>query len=238
MNPCSPRDIDFIVSRAKEPTARLFGHMDADGFLATEQTRRNLEAAGISIVSQVISPSTASYRFWRRAFRVEQYDSGLAIFIDIALDFHDPYDSIESISTVSVRNPDTMFVVIDHHAMPNLQWLPKNLLLISTPTVFDCCLGSPSDEFMVPASICDGERSLVRERVTDAHERRAEGVRRAVADAKGVANHVSDFLTQRRWSFFETLASEPPECHRNVRGRRSPRSRPSPAIDAAMGVST
>jgi hypothetical protein len=63
------------------------------------------------------------------------------------------------------------------------------------------------------------------------------GVRRAAADINGmVGAKLLSFLRLRKWEFFESLAEEPNEYHRNVRGRRTANGLESPLLEAVRNA--
>jgi hypothetical protein len=230
-----PRLEYHLRGMPQSPRCLLFGHADGDGVLATEQTRRNLSMHGVRVSETVVSRATGNYRFWRATLAELSYTRcDLVVVIDIAFDFRDPAQSFTALTAAARSHPATRFVVVDHHPLTRTGPKPKNLDLVSVDRVFDCCLGMPTDEFMLVAALCDGDGRAVRERTTPTYAKRAVGVRRAVADKDGLGmDRVMALIRQRRWSYFEAVADEPPECHRNVRGRRSPKSAPSPLLLAA-----
>ena len=214
----------------------MFGHSDADGHLAAQQTDENLESSGIEIGQVVVSPETSGYRFWGRSFTDWDLSPfGLVVVVDIAFRFRDPVESLTSVLAVVDDHPETEFVIVDHHPLPGPDLARGNLLLIEARSAYDCCVGTPSDELMVVAAICDGDADAVRPLVSDTQKKRADGVRRAAADVRGVAgSRLLTLLDRRRWDFFEDLADEPSEYHKRVRGRRTARSLTSPLLEKAM----
>ena len=216
-------------------TAVVFGHADADGHLAAEQSRRNLEAEGINVQETVVSQETRGHRFWERGFSSYRFaDIGLVVVVDIAFNFKDAASSLEAVLEVVDCSPSTHFVVVDHHPLVYPASERPNLTLREADSVFDCCYGTPSDELMVPAAICDGDAGAVRPRITETFEKRAVGVRRAAADRTGLAgSRLMALLRDSRWDVFDALASEPRHLHSSVRGWRRANCMPSPALNAA-----
>lgn len=156
------------------------------------------------------------------------------VVVDIAFKFKDPTQSLKAVLDVVDHNPDTYFVIVDHHPVPHPKRSRPNLSLVEARSAYDCCLGTPSDELMVIAAICDGDGAMVGSRISDVQRKRADGVRRAAADMAGVAGStLIKLLELRRWDFFENLADEPEEFHRRARGRRTTRSQASPMLEAA-----
>ena len=216
--------------------AVVFGHADADGHLAAEQSRRNLEAEGITVQETVVSQATRSYRFWEHGFPSYRFDGiALVVVVDIAFRFKSPEDSLEALLEVVDSSPHTRFVVVGHHPLVSPTSERSNLTLREAASVFDCCYGSPSDELMVPAAICDGDSKAVRPKITEAFKQRAVGVRRAAADRTGLAGSKLMMLLQKsRWDLFDALATEPKHLHTSVRGWRRASCPRSPALSEAQ----
>ena len=216
-------------------SALIFGHADADGHLAAEQSRTNLEAEGIDVKEVIVSPETSSYRFWQGGFSARQFaDDQLVVAVDIAFNFRNPNDSLETLVRTADRHPCTQFLVIDHHPLKKPSKARSNLTLVAVDKVYHCCVGRASDELMVPAAICDGAEKEVASRASPQLKRRAVGVSRAAADVGGVAgDRLLALLRCRRWDFFGALAQEPAMFHVTVRGRRTTRSLASPLLEAA-----
>lgn len=220
---------------ARHSPALLFGHADADGHLATEQTRRNLKRAGVKVSQVVISPETASFRFWTDYFpRVDFVKHGLVVTVDLAFSFKNPRESLSAVVKTVRSNPSTQFIILDHHPLLNPNQMPANLRLVSVDRVYDCCLGIATDDFMAVASICDGGVIVSSGRARESHMKRAVGLRRAAAEKQLNGDPLLRLLRQKKWSFFEALADEPAEYHRTVRGRRSSRGFASPLLQAAL----
>ena len=215
--------------------AIVFGHADADGHLSAEQSRTNLQAAGINVEEVVVAPETSSYRFWAQTFpHLDFHRFRLVVVVDIAFNFRNPDQSLEALVQVVDDYSKTQFVVIDHHPLQRPKSPRPNLTLIEANSVYDCCFGAPSDELMVVAALCDGDGRAVRSRTSFELTKRAIGVRRAAADTGGVAGaKLMSLLRRRRWDFFEALSEEPTEFHRHARRRRTARSLNSPLLDAA-----
>ena len=226
--------MDRLIGRAS--TAVVFGHADADGHLAAEQSRRNLEFEGIEVQETIVSQRTRSYRFWEHSFPSYRFhDVALVVVVDIAFSFKDPASSLEAVLEVVDSSPSTRFVIVDHHPLVYPTSERPNLTLREATGVFDCCYGSPSDELMVPAAICDGDSRAVRTKITEAFEKRAVGVRRAAADRTGLAgSKLMTLLQESRWDLFDALATEPKHLHTSVRGWRRANCPPSPALNEAQ----
>ena len=218
-------------------SAIVFGHADADGHIAAEQTRTNLLADGVHVSAVVVSAETRNYRFWDRTFihwDLSPYD--MVVAVDIAFSFREPASSLDALLKVVDDHPTTEFVVIDHHPLSRPRHRRGNLSLIEVQDPHDCCLGQPSEELMAIAALCDGGPTSVV--ANPEMRRRALGVRRGAADLGGVAGTtLLELLAGRRWDFFEALADENPELHRSVRGRRRIGNAPSPLLRSATGRS-
>ena len=217
------------------PTAIVFGHADGDGHLAAEQSRTNLQANGINVSRVVVGPETRNYRFWEQTFSQWNFKgSQLVYVVDIAFSFRDPKRSLKTVVQVADDHPATQFVVIDHHPLKLPPRPRPNLKLVEVSSAYDCCVGTPSDDLMVVAAICDRDETSVRSRLTMLMKKRAIGVRRAAADTCGVAGpNLLMLLRDRRWDFFEALADEPADFHILARGRRRACSADSPMLEAA-----
>ena len=216
--------------------AIVFGHWDADGYLAAEQSRVNLAAFGAAVDKVVVSLDTRNYSFWEQAFsRACFHDYGLVVIVDIAFDFLRPEKSLDAVLSVVRQHPTTDFAIIDHHPFLHPVRGAANLQMVDVESVYSCCWGEPSDELMVLAALCQGEKRFVKRRITPSVERRALGFRRAVAalkDSSGSA--LMRLLADREWELFEKLADEPAALHRNVRGRRVSGTPSSPALVEIM----
>ena len=197
----------------------------------------NAQDAGAASCEVLVDPAvTPGYRFWERRFQDLSIDCvDTAIFVDLMLNYRAPEDSIERIRRKAEGHPDTQFLVIDHHQYEGTQMpaVPTNLQFRFTDQVYKCCFGQPSD-LMVIASICDRDESPVRNRITDAHRRRAIRVSRAAADRRGLAGKpLVSLLHEQRWDILEALGQEDRQLHRTVRGMRPANSPASPALAAA-----
>lgn len=214
----------------------VFGHADADGHLAVEQTRHNLSKEGVTRVTTIVSQQTRNYRFWEKAFCEHdfiKYDA--VIVVDIAFYFKEPRSSLNAVLNTVDAFPGTSFIIIDHHPLQRPVKPRPNLELVEVSSPYDCCFGPPSNELMVLAEICDGDQSSVAAMLSAKSKARALGVRRAAADIDGVAGkQLLQLLRRRDWAFFEDLAKEPTGSHLTVRGRRHPNSGRSPLLALAI----
>ena len=217
-------------------SAILFGHADADGHLAAEQSREWLVKTGFS-VTVVVSSETRNYRFWERLPRFDLSSYGLVVTVDVAFRFRDPDDSLATLLAVSDSYPNKEFIVIDHHPLVRPQVPRKNVQLIEVDDPYDCCLGVPNPELMAIAALCDGASTSIAP--TPQLRQRALGIKRAAADVGGAAGYgLLQLIRERRWDFFEALAEEDIELHRSVRGVRRSTNRLSPLLEYARGLSS
>ena len=201
-------------------SAVVFGHADADGHLAAEQTRDYLLDRGITATT-VVSSKTHNYRFWEKLPEFDLSDYELVVFVDIAFRFRDPSDSLARLMDISDQQAHKQFIVIDHHPLLLPQNPRKNVLLHEVSDPYECCLGAPDSDLMQVAALCDGSPTTVVP--TPLLRRRALGVKRAAADVGGVAGDgLLKLIRERRWDFFEALADEDHEMHRSARGIRRP----------------
>ena len=216
--------------------AIIFGHADADGHLAAEQTRTNMTREGIEVRELIVGPETKNYKFWESTFAtVDLREFRLAVVVDIAFSFRDTDQSVRCLLRTVECHAETHFLVIDHHPLNHSDNIPNNLSLIQVDSAYDCCVGTPSDELMVVAAICDGDAKVVKPRTLPEHVKRATGIRRAAADIGGIAGStLLSLIRDRNWDFFEALATEPAECHRNVRGRRVASGQKSPLLESMV----
>ena len=214
--------------------AIIFGHADADGHLAAEQTRTNLRAAGVNIESIVIGSETKNYRFWERCFSSTSFTRfRLVVVVDIAFSFRNPDQSLDAVLRTTDKNPGTEFIVIDHHPLTLPLRRRGNLTLVEVDSPYECCLGPPSDDLMVLAALCDGAKATICADAPLILKERAIGMRRAAADFDGlVGSNLLALLENRRWDLFEALAREPSELHSSVRGRRRVEGPASPLLEA------
>lgn len=225
---------DITIPSSLGP-AILFGHADADGHLAAEQSRDWLIQRGVDVTT-VVSSETRNYRFWEKLSKFDLSEYGMVVSVDIAFRFRAPEDSLARLLAVSDRHPQKEFVVIDHHPLAHPINLPQNMLLIEVIDPYDCCLGVPNPELMQVAALCDGAPTAVLP--TPELKRRALGVKRAAADVRGVAGHILlELIRQRQWDFFEALSEEEQEMHRSVRGFRLSSNKISPLLEYARSLS-
>ena len=216
-------------------SAIVFGHADADGHLAAEQTRDYLVQRGLSVTT-VVSSKTHNYRFWEKLSEFDLSDYGLVVFVDIAFKFRDPSDSLARLLVVSDQELHKQFIAIDHHPLVAPRSPRQNVRLIEVSDPYDCCLGVPELDRMQVAALCDGSSTTVTP--TPLLRRRALGVRRAAADVGGVAgDRLLELIRERRWDFFEALADEDHEMHRSARGFRRRCSQTSPLLEQARSHS-
>ena len=168
------------------PRAFIFGHADSDGYVATEQTRRNLEAEGFTIDGVKVDPKvTWNYRFWERGFLESDFrDADLVVTVDIMLDPRDPLRSFAAICSRVGLEPNRRFIVIDHHPIADLPKDIERLEIQFVEEAYHCCYGEPSD-LMILAAVCEGEERTVMDLIDDHHYARALGIRRAAADMNG-----------------------------------------------------
>ena len=102
--------------------AMVLGHADADGYLASEQTRENLEKEGLRVVDVVVDPEiTSNYNFWERGFQdVDLREADFVVVVDIMLNPRAPAISFDAMTRRVRSEPATEFVVIDHHRVEGL----------------------------------------------------------------------------------------------------------------------
>lgn len=234
INYCQHSDPIPLISRSKSP-AIVFGHADGDGHLAAEQTRNNLEIAGVRVEKLVVGAETWNYSFWERSFQRQDFDEyNLVVAVDIAFNFRDPQKSLTAVLGTVDRHPSTQFIIIDHHPLKPPEIPRGNLWMLEVDTPYQCCIGRPSNELMVLADLCDQAGNLPKTKVSANLLQRAIGIRRAAADVNGVAGSgLLRLLRNRRWDFFDALGQEPSEFHLTARGRRRRISPNSPLLDHA-----
>ena len=213
----------------------VFGHADADGHLAAEQTRDYLVQRGVGVTT-VVSSKTQNYRFWKKLPEFDLSGYELVVFVDIAFSFRDPSDSLVRLLDVSDRQPHKQFIAIDHHPLVHPRIPRQNVVLCEVSDPYECCLGVPDPDLMQLAALCDGSPTKVTP--TPLLKRRALGVKRAAADVHGAAGDgLLELIRERRWDFFEALAGEEHEMHRSARGIRRRSSEISPLLEHARSHS-
>lgn len=215
----------------------VVGHADADGHLAAEQSRRNALAMGALHCDIFIDPrKTAGHRMWlKHLAEVPIAAAEVVVFVDIMFSPNELSLSLGALIDVAQKNPEKTFVVIDHHPLLGLPALPKNLGVWFTSAVYTCCFGRPSS-LMVIAAICDHDEEPVAPMIDDTIRRRALGVVRAVADRDLAGKKLLRLLSEDRWDLIETLAKEPRDIHRRVRGRRIARQPESTGLVQALAA--
>lgn len=224
----------MVTNAEKAPRrAILFGHADGDGYLAAEVSRENLVSQGWTVSDVIADPlKTPNYRFWQGHFREWDFSyTDLVVTVDIAFDRKNPSISCQALADHANKFPDTRFLVIDHHELIAGDWLPSNVTLIESGSVYDCCYGDPND-LMVIASICDKDEEPVKARITEGHRILAEGINRAARDKGGAAGDaLMNMLAKKQWAAFIDLGLEPKDSHRSMYGSRISNSDPSPTLD-------
>lgn len=214
--------------------AVVFGHRDADGHLAAEQTRDYLTQKGLE-VTQVVSSLTQNYWFWKRLREIDLSRYDLIVVVDIAFRFGNPQESLDCLLEVADNQPDKRFIAIDHHPLPKPETRRDNLELHEVSDPYDCCLGIPNPDLMAVAALCDGAPTRIRS--TPALEKRARGMRRAAADVYGIAGEqLLKLVRQRNWEILEALADEDMAMHKTARGVRRAVSQPSPQLQLAKSL--
>ncbi len=222
--------LDLVTPTSVGP-AIVFGHADADGHLAAEQTRDWLVRLGVDVTT-VVSSETRNYRFWGKLSEFDLSGYGIIVVVDIAFDFRDPAHSLSRLLDVSDRHLQTQFIVVDHHPLAHPRVPRHNVKLVEVADPYDCCLGAPDSELMEVAALCDGAPTAIVP--TPKLRRRALGVKRAAADVGGVAGEgLLQLIRERRWDFFEELADEDKAMHLSARGVRRSASEPSPLLEYA-----
>lgn len=215
----------------------VFAHADGDGHLAAEQSRRNLLERGDDVTVFVHPLCTRNWRFWEQHFQEADFGDAETVYVvDIMLNAKQPLESYEAIVKRVEREPDRRFVVIDHHPVLGLPDPPKNLDLEFVGSVFECCVGEPSD-LMVIASICDPDEEPVKSRISDEHRLRARGLKRAVSERGVLAGEPLLYLLRKEfWAVFEELAREPADFHRTMYGNRVDKTPSSPLLQMAYAI--
>ncbi len=230
-SPTRPHLKSHISIPESVDSAIVFGHADADGHLAAEQTRSWLTQKSVTVTT-VVSPETRNFRFWGKLPKIDLSGYRMVVCVDIAFSFRAPHDSLTQLLAVSDLHPHKHFVVIDHHSLVRPRPPRQNLQLVEVDDPYDCCLGVPTPELMEVAALCDGSPTAVVP--TPLLKKRALGVKRAAADVSGVAGEgLLELIRKRRWDFFEALADEDREMHRSARGIRRRSGEPSPLLEYA-----
>ena len=226
-----PVEVEFPPS---VQNALIFGHRDADGHLATEQTRDYLVQSGLRVTT-VVSPLTHNYRFWKRLPTIDLSSYELVVFVDIAFRFSNPGESLDCLLEVADSQPAKWFIAIDHHPMLHPKTSRDNVDLYEVSDPYDCCLGIPNPDLMALAALCDGSPTRIQR--TPGLEKRARGIKRAAADVYGIAGEpLLGLIRQRKWEILEALADEDVAMHRNARGIRRAASQPSPLLQRAKSL--
>lgn len=214
----------------------MFGHADADGHLAAEQTRHYLVERGLAVTT-LVSPKTRNYRFWEHLHEFDLHEYDLIVFVDIAFRFRNPSESLSRLLQVSDREDKKQFIAIDHHPFTQPECPRDNVLLFEVDDPYDCCLGIPNPDLMEVAALCDGSPTRIVS--TPTLRKRALGVKRAAAHVRGTAGEILlKLIEERQWDFFEALGDEDCAMHRSVRGFRCLSSEASPLLEHAMGHSS
>lgn len=217
----------------------ILGHADGDGYLAAEQSRRNVVQGGASDCQIIVHPRvTGGYRFWERHLaELELGNADLVIFVDIMFHRKNPDDSFARLCEKARMHPHVEFAVIDHHPQfipEDRSQAPANLSIQPVATAYECCFGEPSDELMVPAALCEKEEEIIKDKISDRDRVRAIGVARAAADRGGLAGEkLIQILASADWALLEAIGQEDANEHRFVRGVRPKNDPPSRALAEA-----
>ena len=123
----TPTPIEIEVPPSFE-NAIVFGHRDADGHLAAEQTRDYLVQNGLRVTT-VVSSLTGNYNFWKRLPTIDLSGYELVVFVDIAFRFSNPGESLDYLLKVADGQGGKRFIAIDHHLIPRPEWERGNLEL-------------------------------------------------------------------------------------------------------------
>jgi len=226
-----------VRNQSNPKRALVFGHADGDGYLAAEVSRENLVEEGWIVDDVVVDPKkTGNYNFWNGHFLDWDFaDVELVVTVDLAFNPKVPMQSCDSLSHHASEFPSTRFLIIDHHPLPSGDWLPENVTLVQTDSVYNCCYGAPND-LMVVASICDKDEEPVGNLILPSHRILAEGINRAAADKKGVGGaKLVSILRNKEWAWVFALGTEPATSHRTYFGSRTGSSIPSAALEIASG---
>lgn len=215
----------------------VIGHSDADGHLASEQSRRNALRHGAKRCDVFIDPHwTRGYRLWCKYLdKMPIHRAQTIIFVDLMLDPADVSGSANAVVALANANKDKEFLLIDHHPMSGLPSIPENLRICFTQIVYACCYGEPGN-LMVMASLCENEELPVAPLIDEKMRTRALGVRRAAADRAMAGENLMKLLADDLWDVIEQLALEPKDIHKSVRGWRHSRQPESPALSQAHAV--
>jgi len=219
-------------------SALIFAHSDADGHLAAVQTKEHLLDSGCKTVHTFVDRRyTRNWTFWENAFQAADFgDASLVVVVDLMFKPQDPESSLEALFYRAKKERKRSFIVIDHHSYSRHISGRNNVRIDIVPSVYQCCLGPPSD-LMLVASICDKDEQPVKALLSLTHHKRALGMKRAVTDVDGFAGPLTlRLLEQRYWQIFENLADEPADYHRTFYGNRIDRSPRSPLLMAAHAL--
>ena len=228
------RNGSYFRALTKNRRVLIVGHADADGHLATEQSRRNASRSGASRCDVFVDVKrTANYRIWRNHLsEIPICSADTVVFVDLMFHPDDVVGSVNVLAELASENPEKQFIVIDHHPYSGLPALSVNLSIWFTSAVYTCCFGPPS-ALMVVAAICDRDEEPVVAMIDETMRRRALGMERAAADHTLAGNNLLRLLENDRWDLIEQLAEEPKDVHQRARGRRHSRQPLSPGLERA-----
>lgn len=218
----------------------VIGHADSDGHVIAEQTRRNLAQVDDVEVSVVVDPNrTQGHRSWLALDRITEIASAdIVLFVDMMFSPVSFVEESEALVAFVERHPSKLFLLIDHHPLPERRLArADNLHVVYRPDVFECTVG-PRSGLMVLAALCENQYETVRPVLEPHHELLARGLRLAAAHGSELPGTLlMTLLSASRWDLIAAIAEEPTEFHRLIRGRRpadyTPSGRMLDAIVAA-----
>lgn len=161
----------------------VIGHADADGHLIAEQTRRNLsKVLSFKVASFVDAKLTKGHRAWRTVDQIEGVDAcDLIVFVDLMFAPKSFPEEAAALVDLANRYPAKLFVVIDHHPLPEARLsAAPNIRTVYRPNVSDCTVG-PRTDLMVLAAIDEKQGEYVKDRIKDHFDTLVKGLRRASA---------------------------------------------------------
>ena len=208
----------------------VIGHADADGYLITEQVRRNLSSINRFDVRGLVDPErTRNHKVWLNLESLTEIeDADLVFFVDLMFSPNSFTEEAEALTNFVGDYSKKKFFLVDHHPLPlRLLASAENLRVLYRPDVFECALG-PRSDMMVVAAIYEKQRSWVADIRSPVHDTMEVGMRRAAAiggDLPGES--LLALLRADCWAGIAMLGREDREFHSLPRGRRSPTRPPS-----------
>lgn len=202
----------------------VVGHADADGHLIAEQVRRNMDSVGVFDVHVVVDPDrTKDHKVWQKLEELEEdvRSANIVLFVDMMFGPDSFVGEAKALVEFVRSYSDKRFFLVDHHPVPYRRLSrAENLRALYRPEVCECAFG-PQSGLMILASLCENQKSEVKDIVRPPHDTLALGLRRAAALGGSLPGaKLLALLRADCWEGLFALGAEEGRFHYLPRGRR------------------